>query len=302
MYVKWLTSSGPCRGGSSTIHASAWMAATTSSTPSGRGTRRSRRTTRGVLAVAAPEPEDREQERREEDLQADNHQRGSENGPALFGEVAKTALGPTDDDEGCDREAGGEHAATQKQTVLQAEARTHALEPRVPVAHEVHAVRVCAEPERAYLRPDDHQQRAGDHRVQLPLASEQRQVGKRGDRDERADHQHDDAREQEQVRRAVHQQEAQVAPAIAEARELGLAPARVVLDRDLPDVELLLRRPDDHLGGELHPRRAEIERRQDRAPEAAHAAMGVAHTGAEEEGEDAREHGVADAAVQARHA
>src|SRR3954469_1635712 len=142
MYVKWLTSSGPCRGGSSTIHASAWMAATTSSTPSGRGTRRSRRTTRGVLAVAAPEPENREQERREEDLQADDHERRTKHGEALLGEVAEAALGPADDDDNGHTKAGGEHRAAYEQTVLQPEASAHALEPRVPVAHEVHAVRV----------------------------------------------------------------------------------------------------------------------------------------------------------------
>ena len=47
----------------------------------------------GVLAVAAPEPEDREQERREEDLQPDDHQRRGQNGQAFLGEVAEAALG-----------------------------------------------------------------------------------------------------------------------------------------------------------------------------------------------------------------
>src|SRR3954468_868777 len=119
MYVKWLTSSGPCRGGSSTIHASAWMAATTSSTPSGRGTRRSRRSTRGVLAVAAPEPEDREQERREEDLQPDDHQRGRQHREALLGEVPEAAVGPADDDDGGERETAREDGAAEQQAVLE---------------------------------------------------------------------------------------------------------------------------------------------------------------------------------------
>ena len=63
-------------------------------------------------------------------------------------------------------------APPSEQPVLEPEARAHAVEPRVLLAHEVGAVRVRAEPERDHLRADDHQQRAGDHRVQVPLAAE----------------------------------------------------------------------------------------------------------------------------------
>ena len=76
------------------------------------------------------------------------------------------------------------------------------------------------------------------------------------------------ARDDEQVGRAVHEQEAQVAPAVAEARELGLAAARVVLDRELADVELLLGGPDDHLRRELHAGGAQVQARQDVAAHA----------------------------------
>jgi hypothetical protein len=99
----------------------------------------------------------------------------------------------------------------------------------------------------------------------------------------------------------VDEQEAQVAPAVAEARELGLAAARVVLDRQLADVEVLLGGADHHLGGELHAGRAQVEHGQDVAAEAAHAAVGVLDAGAEEEVEDAGEDRVADVAVQPRH-
>ena len=120
-------------------------------------------------------------------------------------------------------------------------------------------------------------------------------------RDQDAGQQQQRAREGEQVRRRVDEQEAQVAPAVAEARELRHAAARVVGDRQLADLELGLGRPDHHLGGELHAGGAQLERGQLVAAEGAHAAVGVAHAGAEEEVERAREHRVADVAVQPRH-
>ncbi len=103
------------------------------------------------------------------------------------------------------------------------------------------------------------------------------------------------------MRRAVDEQEAQVAPAVAEARELALAAAGVVDNRELGDFQVLLRGPDDHLRGELHPGRAQVQPRQDVAPQGAHAAVGVADAGAEEEVQDARQDRVADVAVKPRH-
>ena len=105
----------------------------------------------------------------------------------------------------------------------------------------------------------------------------------------------------EQVRRRVDEQEAQVAPAVAEARELGGAAARVVVDRQLADVQVRLGGADHHLGGELHAGGAEVELGQPVAAEGAHAAVGVAHAGLEEEVQRAGEDRVADVAVQPRH-
>ena len=105
----------------------------------------------------------------------------------------------------------------------------------------------------------------------------------------------------EQPGGAVHEQEAQVAPAVPEARELRLALARVVVDRDLLDLEPLLARADHHLGCELHPGRPQVEAGQRRAPDRAHAAVRVAHAGAEEEVEDPGEHRVPDVAVEPGH-
>ena len=123
----------------------------------------------------------------------------------------------------------------------------------------------------------------------------------RHQRDDGAEHGHQHARQHEQVRRAVDEQEAQVPPAVAEARQLGLAAARAVLDRELADVELLLRGPDDHLGGELHPGRAQVQPGQHVAADRPHAAVRVADAGAEQEVEDAGQDRVADVAVQPRH-
>ena len=92
-----------------------------------------------------------------------------------------------------------------------------------------------------------------------------------------------------------------MAPAVAEARQLGLAPAGVVFDRELGDRQFLLRGPDDHLRGELHAGRAQVQPRQHLAAQRAHAAVRIADAGAEEEVEQAREDRVADVLMQPRH-
>src|SRR3954465_4654851 len=99
----------------STIHPSARIGATTSSSASGPGTSRSRRITRGGLAVTTPEPENREQERREENLQPDDHERRRQHSESLLREVAEAAFCPANHDHGDEREAGGEDAATQQE-------------------------------------------------------------------------------------------------------------------------------------------------------------------------------------------
>ncbi len=92
-----------------------------------------------------------------------------------------------------------------------------------------------------------------------------------------------------------------MAPAVAEARQLALAAARVILDRELGDPQVLLRRPDDHLGGELHPGGPQVQPRQHVAAQGAHAAVGILDPGAEEQVEHAGEQRIADVAVQPGH-
>ncbi len=99
----------------------------------------------------------------------------------------------------------------------------------------------------------------------------------------------------------MQQQEAQVPPSVAEARQLRFAAARAVLDRDLADVELLLGCANDHLRGELHPARAQLQHLEAVAPERAHAAVRVAHPRVEEQVQEARQQRVADVAVMPGH-
>ena len=85
-------------------------------------------------------------------------------------------------------------------------------------------------------------------------------------------------------------------PAVAERRQLRLAAARVQCDRNLADVELRLRCPDHHLGGELHPGRAQVESWQHVAADRAQPAMGVADRCAVENVEKAGEDRISDPA------
>src|SRR3954468_14724922 len=114
-----MTSSGPWNAGCATVHASAWTIATASRIASGPGTRRSRPVTR---LAPAPETQDGEEERREEDLDADDQEGRRQDGEALLGEVPEAALGPLDQDHADDRKPGEEDPAAQEQAVLEAEA------------------------------------------------------------------------------------------------------------------------------------------------------------------------------------
>ncbi len=92
-----------------------------------------------------------------------------------------------------------------------------------------------------------------------------------------------------------------VAPCVAEAVQLRLADAWVVVDRDLADPQLAPEGLEDHLGGELHPGRVEVEGLEGVAPHRAHAAVGVGDLHAEEDVEEAGEDRVADVPVEPRH-
>ena len=73
------------------------------------------------------------------------------------------------------------------------------------------------------------------------------------------------------------------------------------LDGDGANVELLFRRPDDHLQAELHAVRAEVEARQRRAAHASHSAVRVAHVRAVDLVDEPRQERVADVLVEPGH-
>src|SRR5215217_4882192 len=123
--------------------------------------------------VAPAQAEDRQEERREEDLDPDDEQRHREHREALLGELAEAAVDPDAHDHDRQHEPREHHRAAEEEPVLEPEARPHAVEPRIAVAHEVGAVGVRAEPERQHLRADDQQQRPRDHRVAVPGPSEE---------------------------------------------------------------------------------------------------------------------------------
>ncbi len=158
-----------------------------------------------------------------------------------------------------------------------------------------------ADPERHHLGADDCQQCAGEQRVNVPLATENRQPCEHDQLDRRADSGHHGSREYEQVVRRVDEQKPEMPPAIAETGELRLASSGVILDRELANHELLLGRADHHLGGELHPGRPEIQHRKHVPAQRPHSAMGVVNTGAKQEIEKARQQRVADIAVMPGH-
>src|SRR5579885_3283592 len=120
---------------------------------------------RSAPSGPAPQSQDGEQERREEDLQADDDQGRRENRGALLGEAAETALQPLDDDRRLEAEAGQGHDAAGEQTVLESDPLLEPLEQRIVLAQVVDAVGAGAEAERDHLAADDDEQRAADQRV-----------------------------------------------------------------------------------------------------------------------------------------
>ena len=194
--------------------------------------------------------------------------------------------------------------AAEQQPVLEPEARAHAVEPRVLLAHEVRAVGVRAEAERDDLRADDHQQRAGDHRVQVPRAAEDVDLRERRCSDDQRAEQRPSPRPGS-MNRCV--------GLWTSRKRRWRQPSRKLESFDSPprgwysignsaDVELLLGGADDHLGGELHAGRAQVERAAGRRGGSARMPQWASRdAGAEEEVEDAGEHRVADVAVQPRH-
>src|SRR5207247_5857671 len=100
---------------------------------------------------------------------------------------------------------------------------------------------------------------------------------------------------------AVQEHAPRMPPRVAEAVQLRLADAREVVDRDLTYPQVAAIRLEDHLGGELHSGRMEVERAQRVAAHSTHAAVRIRHLDAEEEIQQSRQNRVADSPVQPWH-
>src|SRR5438874_524009 len=121
--------------------------------------------------------------------------------------------------------------------------------------------------------------------------------------DDRASSHQEQARVEEEPARAVQQEEPQMPPSVAPGAKVGPARAAVSAQprRHLDDAKVREVRLHHHLARELHPRRAQVERKDAIATEGAHAAVKVTGAPAEEETRDEREHRVADVAMQRGH-
>src|SRR5436190_10141659 len=75
---------------------------------------------------AASQPEDAQQEGREEDLDADDDQRGSHDSDAFIRQRAQAVGDPRRHDDTAERQADQHEGAAQQQTVLQPETGAHA--------------------------------------------------------------------------------------------------------------------------------------------------------------------------------
>ena len=162
----------------------------------------------------------------------------------------------------------------------------------------------CAreDPELHDLHPEEDREHEQKQRVDLPRAAQDLdRAGRERQRTEDAEHEQCQPGDEVQPARAVEKHELHVPPGVAEAVQLRLADPGVVVDRDLTHAELAPERLEDHLRGELHPGRVQIEGRERVLADGAHPAVRVGDLDAEEDVQQARQDRVADMAVEPRH-
>src|SRR5580765_4572679 len=128
------------------------------------------------LVRGTPQAENREQERGEEDLHADDHERRREDRHAFLCQAAESSGYPLADDDGAERDAGEREPAAREQSVLEPELGDAAIEPGVRVAEMVDGVDAGAEAEAEELRADHDQERTADQRVDPKRVPEDRRL------------------------------------------------------------------------------------------------------------------------------
>src|SRR5438874_13203611 len=99
--------------------------------------------TRGSTSAPA-QTENRQQERGEEHLQTDDHERRGDDRQALFREGPEAAADPVHDHHAAERQSGDHDRAPHGEPVLEPKACPHTVEPGVLLAHEIGAVCVRA--------------------------------------------------------------------------------------------------------------------------------------------------------------
>ena len=152
------------------------------------------------------------------------------------------------------------------------------------------------------LGADERERDEAEHRVDLPRAAEDvDRAGRKREHPAEAEREQSRAGVEVEPARAVQEHEPDVAPGVAEAVQLRLADARVVVDRDLAHDEVAPVCLEDHLRRELHPGGVEFERLKRALADGPHAAVRVRHLHAEEEVEHPREDRISDEAVEERH-
>ena len=188
------------------------------------------------------------------------------------------------------------------EAVLEPEPSVRSLDQRVGLAEMGGGERAREDPELDDLHAQQDRDMQSEERVDLPGAAEDRHgAGREREAPITPEQEQHQPGHEVQPARAVEEHELHVAPGVAEAVQLRLADARVVVDRDLADAELPPERLEDHLRRELHPGRVEVEHRERVLAHCTHAAVGVRDLDAEEEVEHPRQDRVADVAVEPRH-
>ena len=249
-----------------------------------------------------PQAEHAEEEGAEQDLEAEPDQREAEQRRVLLVQGAEAAGRPLAEDRPEDREPGDDHERSSDQAVLEPQLRPEPLDQRVGLVEVEHRVAASEDSELDDLRADQCRQAADDHGVDVEVdTAEVDRAGREREHHHQPECEQQQAGDHEEERRAVDEHEAQVAPAVAPGVQLRLAGARVVVDRHLADRDLALGGLEDHLGGELHAGRVQVEPGDGAAPDRAKAAVGVRDLDAEEDVQDRRQDRVADPAVLPGH-
>src|SRR6266540_1243862 len=151
----------------------------------------------GRSALRAPQAQDREQERGEEDLDPDDLERGRQNRDPLLREASEPVGDPLCEDYSAEHDSGDRDAGSEYEAMLEAELGNAALEPGIAIAEVVHGVDATAESEAEQLSPDDEEERSADQRVDEERVPEQRGARENRSHRRRAHKRHQQSRSEE---------------------------------------------------------------------------------------------------------